>query len=122
VNIPQFEFVNKSFVSGEVVSPPDVRWTPKGACIVRFAILTKHDKSIQRTPCVAFSGHSEEASRLRQGAFVEVVGRLSTRPWDRQIEIVIEGLRVLAEQPALPLTPDPDRKSGPEVGADGLTR
>jgi single-stranded DNA-binding protein len=121
-NIPQFEYVNKSFVSGEVASHPDIRWTVKGACVVRFPILTKHDKCMQRTDCVAFAGHSEEASRLKKGAFVEVVGRLSTRPWDRQVEIVIEGLRVLAEQAALPLTPDPDRKSGAEVGDDGLTR
>ena len=112
MTIPQFKDVNEVFLSGTVASAADVRWTVRGACIVRFCVITKHGKYPQRTPCAAFDGHAEQASRLKKGAFVEVVGRLSTRPWDKQVEIVIEGLRVLAEQPALPLTPDYDRASG----------
>jgi single-stranded DNA-binding protein len=105
-----FECVNKNFSSGEVASDADLRWTTGGKPVVRFCVLTKHDKHIVRIPCVALDEHAEEACRLKKGDFVEVVGRLSIRPWDKQIEVVVQKLVVLAEQ--LPLTPDYGRQSG----------
>jgi single-strand DNA-binding protein len=99
-----------------LVRDSDVRWTPKGKCCVRFSIITKDGKYAQWNRCVAWEEHAEKASRLKQGAFVELVGRLQTRGWDDPrtggkrytTEVVIRKLEVLAE-------PDPDGKNDGEM-------
>jgi primosomal replication protein N len=103
--LPQFEFVNEVFLSGTVAGVPDVRWTTAGMAVVKFYIRTRRGKNSQSHACVSFDGElATKCGALKSGSFVELKGYLLNRS-SHGTEVVVQGLRVLAEQTALPLTP-----------------
>jgi single-strand DNA-binding protein len=110
---------NENHTYGNLAKDPDIRFTPQGKCLARLTVETKYGKQSQFHRVTAWEELAEKVSRLKAGAFVQVVGRLQTRGWvDKQTgekrystEIVAFRIEIPAEQPG-PLTPDPDRKSG----------
>jgi hypothetical protein len=101
-SVPQFKFVNETFLAGIVTDAPDVRWTTRGACVVKFSVLTRRGKNSQRNVCASFDEWAAKCAALKAGSFVELRGYLLNR--SHATEIVVQGLAVLAEQTELPLT------------------
>jgi single-strand DNA-binding protein len=111
---------NECHISGELSKDPDIRFTPQAKCLARLTVETKYGKQSQFHRVTAWEELAEKVSRLKVGAFVQVVGRLQTRSWvdkssgEKKYSTEVVAFRVeIPEHAPAPLTPD-------QVGADDI--
>lgn len=108
--------LNHIVVSGRIGNEIELKYTPKGAPVVKFAIA--HDRNYKDESdqwqtvtswidCVAWNKWAEFcANNLKKGSPVIIEGRLETRNWTdqnnqtrKQYEITVENIQLLEWKP-----------------------
>lgn len=83
--------VNKCFISGNLGFDPDIKYLPSGDAICNFRVAsgwkTKDKEGTEWVPVTAFGKLAEICGEyLKKGSKVLVVGRWTTRSWEKDGE------------------------------------
>lgn len=83
--------VNKCFISGNLGFDPDIKYLPSGDAICNFRVAsgwkTKDKEGTEWVPVTAFGKLAEICGEyLKKGSKVLVMGRWTTRSWEKDGE------------------------------------
>jgi single-strand DNA-binding protein len=123
--------LNKFIASGRIGNDLELKYTPKGTPVLRFALAVdrryKDEADQWQTAtswidCVAWSGWAENlANNAHKGTPLIVEGRIDTRTWTDQsnnnrksTEVVVDGIHILEWKPRDGQNPGSDDVPMPE--------
>ena len=78
------EKVNTVKLRGFVCREPRIRITPKGTRIADLMICVKDRKKANFIPCICWENDAAEVEKIKNKAYVEIIGRMQSRDFKKQ--------------------------------------